>query len=151
MKHKLFAIVIAPLLLLFVSVGCPTTNTDIAGGLVQWPSKDTAINCTSDAIRRAAEASLEDVVGILAWEDLTDPAHWSGPAKESFINIARRLGTHGIEGVMCMIGWRSQVLTAAHRANPDDARAAIMDARAEKALTDPDMFGGYELILEEAE
>lgn len=121
---------------------CPAPGPKL-GGLINWPTKGQAIDCLQDEIRQKAEASLEDVIGILAWEDFTDVEHWKGPAKEGFLDIAKKIGTGGVEAVLCMIGWKEGQFTAAASSNPNDTRAVIMDERAEAALAE----FGYELIL----
>lgn len=146
MRNRLFQPFVLALLAAFMALpvltGCPTPGPKL-GGLVDWPTKDEAIDCTKDEVRKKAEASLEDVIGILAWEDFTDVEHWKGPAKEGFIDIVQKLGSGGVEAVLCMIGWKEGQFTAAASSNPNDIRAVTMDERAEAVLAD----FGYELIL----
>lgn len=123
----------AVLALPVLAAGCPTPGPKL-GGLVEWPDKDKALDCVQDEVRTKAEASLEDVIGILAWEDFADVEHWKGPAKDGFINIAQKIGVGGVDAVLCMIGWKEGQFTAGSTANPDDTRAALMRDRARAML-----------------
>jgi hypothetical protein len=106
----------------------------VAGGLINWPNKAQALNCVQDEVRTQAEASLEDVLQILSWEDFADVEHWKGPAKNGFIDIAKKIGKGGIDAVLCMIGWKEQQFTAGATSNPNDTRAALMRDRARAML-----------------
>lgn len=120
-------IVIVGLLAMFILAlilmsACPAPGPKL-GGLVNWPDKGKVIDCTQDEIRNKAEASLEDVIQILSWEDFNDVEHWKGPAKDGLLNIASKIGAGGVEAVLCMMGWKEQQFTAAASSNPNDTRS----------------------------
>jgi len=146
LKPLLVIVGLIAMLILALSLlsACPAPGPKL-GGLVTWPDKSKVIDCTRDEIRTKAEASLEDVLQILSWEDFTDVEHWKGPAKDGLLNIAGKIGEGGIEAVLCMMGWKEKQFTAAASSNPNDTRSKIMDARAEASLAD----FGYQLKLEE--